>query len=36
MNSLIPRVFICSPYRAVLTAEERKRLPAAELIELRD
>ena len=36
MNSLIPRVFICSPYRAVLTAEERKRLSAAELIELRD
>ena len=36
MNSLIPRVFICSQYRAALTAEERKRLPAAELIELRD
>lgn len=30
------RVFICSPYRAVLTSEERKTLPAAELMELRD
>ena len=31
-----PRVFISSPYRAVLTPEERKTLPASELMELRD
>lgn len=36
MNGLIQRVFICSPYRAAITAEERKSLPAAELIELRE
>lgn len=30
------RVFICSPYRPVLTAEERNILSAAELMELRD
>lgn len=30
------RVFISSPYRAVLTPEERKTLPASELMELRD
>ena len=29
-------VFISSPYRAVLTPEERKTLPASELMELRD
>ena len=29
------RVFICSPYRAVLTPGERKTLPATELMELR-
>lgn len=30
------RVFISSPYRPVLTPEERKTLPATELMELRD
>jgi len=30
------RVFICSPYRAVLTPEERNTLPTTELMELRD
>ena len=35
-RTLIPRVFICSPYRPAITDQERKTLPATELIELRE